>query len=172
VVFITAYNEFAIKAFKYAALDYLLKPVEMEELSRAVNEAIKINNRNGIADKLEMLLQRMKKTEASRKITLKTTEFIYVVPVDSILFCEADGAYTRFYLSDMRKVMVSKSLGEYEALIDDTDFIRTHQSYLVNMNHVIRFDKGLVPSLIMPHDHIVPVSSRKKEQVLNYLNQL
>jgi len=172
VIFITAYNEFAIKAFKYAALDYLLKPVDLDELTKAVREAIEKYNREDFNSKLGLLMEKLSKPDAARRITLKTTEFIYVVPIDSIIFCEADGAYTRFYLTDFRKIMVSKSIGEYEALINDPDFIRTHQSYLVNMKHVTCFDKGLSPSLITLHEHVIPVSTRRKDQVISYLNSL
>lgn len=172
VIFTTAYNEYAIKAFKFSAVNYLLKPIDLDDLIQAINQVVQRFDQQQFQLRMDNLIEHLDKSNPARKITLKTTESIHVVSLDQIIFCEADGAYTIFYLTDSRKLLVSKSIGEYETLINSKDFLRTHQSFLVNMNHVIRFDKGLQPVLLTLHDYVVPVSSRKKEQVLHFLNQL
>lgn len=172
VIFTTAYNEYAIKAFKFAALNYLLKPIDLDDLTQAINQVMQLFDQQQFQLRMDNLIEHLLNSNRARKITLKTTESIHVVSLDQIIFCEADGAYTNFYLTDSRKLLVSKSIGEYETLINSEDFLRTHQSFLVNMNHVIRFDKGLQPVLLTLHDYVVPVSSRKKDQVLNFLNHL
>jgi len=172
VIFTTAYNEYAIKAFKFAAVNYLLKPIDLDDLSQAINQLLDRFDKQHFQQKIDALMEHLNNPSPARKITLKTIESIHIVSLDQIIFCEADGAYTSFYLTDSRKLLVSKSIGEYEALINSKEFLRTHQSFLVNMNHVIRFDKGIQPVLITLHDYVVPVSSRKKDQVLNFLNHL
>lgn len=172
VIFTTAYNEYAIKAFQFAAVNYLLKPIDLDDLTAAINHVKQLFDQKHFQQKMDLLIDHLNNSNPTRKITLKTTESIHVISLDQIIFCEADGAYTNFYLTDSRKLLVSKSIGEYEALINSKDFLRTHQSFLVNMNHVIRFDKGLQPVLLTLHDYVVPVSSRKKEQVLHFLNHL
>lgn len=172
VIFITAYEEFAVKAFKFSALDYLLKPIIFEEFSDAVKRAGKRIEQEKIADRMDVFMQHFQLTQPSSTIALKTTESIHIINIDDILYCEANGSYTRFYLKDQQKVLVSKTLSDYEELINRSYFLRVHHSFLVNMKHVIRYEKGENGSLINNNGDKIPISSRRKEIVLNYIQKL
>lgn len=169
VVFITAYEEYAIKACRASALDYLLKPVDVDELKDAIRKAQKRVEK----DQLGTIIQNLKNEQKTiRKITLKTADSIYILNTNEIIYCQGSGNYTTFYLVDQRKILVSKPLGEYEELIGGSDFLRVHQSYMVNMNHILRYEKRDGGSIITIHNHSIPVSSRRKEQVMQFFNQL
>lgn len=172
VIFITAYEEFAVKAFKFSALDYLLKPLVFEEFSAAVKRADKRIEREKIADRMDVFMQHFQVVQPSSTIALKTTESIHIVSIDDILYCEASGSYTKFYLKDQQKIMVSKTLSDYEELINRSYFLRVHQSFLVNMKHAIRYERGENGVLVNTNGDKIPVSSRRKEIVLNYIQKL
>lgn len=170
VIFITAYEEYAIKACKVSALNYLLKPVDPFELKDAIANAGKRIEREKLVERLDTFMQNFSGSERQvKRITLKTAESIYIINTSDIVFCEADGNYTTFYLLDKRRVTVSRPLGDYEEMIGSDRFIRTHQSYLVNMDHIIRYEKGEGTIITVTEDK-VPVSTRKKEQLLQFLN--
>ncbi len=172
IIFITAYEEFAVKAFKYSALDYLLKPLVYEDFFDAVKRAGKRIEQDKMTERMDVFMQHFQPKKESSTIVLKTTENIYIVPIDDILYCEASGAYTIFYLKDQQKVLVSKTLSDYEELINRTYFLRVHHSFLVNMNHVVRFEKGDNSMLVNQNGDKIPVSSRRKDFVLNYIQNL
>jgi two-component system LytT family response regulator len=167
IIFTTAYNQYAIKAFKYAATDYLLKPIDPIELREAVNRAKK-----GIIDTREHqeLLQvlNQNKTEHPKKIILKTTEQRYVISVEEIIRLEADGAYTLFVLAD-RKIIVSKNLRYYQDLLPD-NFVRCHQSHLVNSKQIVSLNKSGL--LFMKNKELIPVSTRRKVSILQVIESL
>lgn len=167
LIFTTAHEEFAIKAIKFSALDYLIKPIDPKELIAAINNV----NQKIISDiekmKLENLLDSLNQ---AKNIVLKTTESIYRIEIQNILFCKAEGAYTVFYLADTRKIMVSKALKEYDELLSEHGFIRVHQSYLANLAHIDRFEKKEGGYLVLRPDHHIPVSLRKRDHVMKHLN--
>ncbi len=172
LIFITAYNEHAIRAFKYSAIDYLLKPVDPQELTDAVNRALQ-NLKN---DQLELRLENLKAYQTdlnnAKKIVLKTADNLFIVQLSSIIYLMADGAYTTFYLNNGNKILVSTHLKEYDDLFTGLHFFRPHQSYLINTQHLIRFDKKEGGHLIMSNNSTIPVSSRKKEAIYALFNQL
>jgi two-component system LytT family response regulator len=169
VVFTTAYNEYAIKALRISAIDYLLKPIDPDELIEAVSRVSSKLSKNKTEQRLELLLDTMEnKMKPIHKITLKTVESIHIVPVADIVYCESEHSYTTFYLIDERKVTVSKNLKEYEDLLPTKNFMRSHQSFLVNINHVTRYDKTN-NWLITSTKANIPVAIRKKEQLMQYL---
>lgn len=172
VIFITAYEEFAIQAFKFSALDYLLKPIDPDELQQAVLKAKQQIEKERIADRLEVFTQHFKEVESKRRMVLKTADAIFFIQLEDIIYCQAEGAYTRFFLANEKPILVSRSLGEYEEMINSRHFIRVHQSFLVNMNRVIRYEKGDGGNLIVYREQSIPVSTRKKEAVLEYMNSL
>lgn len=170
VIFITAYEEYAIKACKVSALNYILKPVDPFELKDAIANAGKKIEREKLVERLDTFMQNYSGNERQvKRITLKTAESIYIVNTSDIIFCEADGNYTTFHLADKRQVTVSRPLGDYEEMIASSRFIRTHQSYLVNVEHITRYERaeGII---VMVNDNKVPVSTRRKEQLLQFLN--
>ncbi|MGZ4100134.1 MAG: LytR/AlgR family response regulator transcription factor, partial [Bacteroidia bacterium] len=143
LIFATASDQHAIRAIKYSACDYLLKPIDIDELKAAVDKAMQ---KKKIAppsmENLQFLIQQLKRTDDNfQKITLPTGNAYEIVNIKDIIRCEADTSYTIFYLTDKRKLMVSAGLKHYEELLPEHDFIRVHHHHLINMNHVVRFLK-------------------------------
>ena len=173
VIFVTAYDQYGIQAVKFAALDYLLKPIDIEELINAVNKAehklaTQIQNLQ-----LDFLLQQLKKPETNiSKIALQMQSEIRYVALSEIIRCEADNTYTRFFLSSNEKILVSKSLKEYADLLRPSGFLRTHQSHLVNPKYVkswLKEDGGI---LLLTSGEKIPVSKPNKDTVKQALQQL
>lgn len=173
VIFTTAFDQFAIKAIKYSALDYLLKPIVPQELVDAINK-LKVKKANAEKRKsIETLLDNIKTPEEDpHKIVLSTAEKIHVIDVDDILRCESDNYYTYFYFTNGDKLLISKTLKENEELLSHHSFIRPHKSHLINVKYIksfIRQDGGYI---IMTDGSKVPVSRRKREKILEILMNL
>ncbi len=167
IIFTTAYNQYAVNAFKYSAIDYLLKPIDPLELQEATKKAkTAINDRKEYQELLEILKNNIAKKE--RKIVLKTAEQRYVLFVKDIIHLEADGAYTNFICKD-QKLIISKNLKHYQDLLDD-NFIRCHQSHLVNSSHIQGIDKK--GHLQLSNLDTVPISSRKKTEIVQFIMDL
>ncbi len=169
VIFITAHEEFAIKAIKYSAVDYILKPIKASELLSAIDKANDNLNKEETVLKISTLLSNLEKL---KKIVLKTAESIHIVNVSQIIRCEADVNYTKFFLENGEKLLVSKPLKEYDELLCRTGFFRTHQSHLVNLDHILRYDKTDGGYLILDNKSMVPVSTRKKEELFRIFDAL
>jgi len=173
IIFITAFNEYAIKAFKFAAIDYLLKPINPKEFKAAIDQFINLHEKEDIESKLTAYLSHFKENVADhKKIILKTAESIHLVKVHDIIRCEADKGYTEFFLRDGNKILVSKGLKEYDELLGDFGFIRTHQSHLINLDYIASFEKADGGYILMTDKSTVPVSSRKREYVFNIFDNL
>jgi len=173
IIFVTAYEEYAIKAIKISALDYLVKPVNPKELIQAVNIASKQLEHDRTELKLNALLTNIKNiSEGVVKIILKTAESIFMVNVRDIIRCASDDCYTKFYLTDGRKIMVSKTLKEYEELLNGYGFFRPHQSHLVNLYFMDHFDKKSGGTIYMKDNSKVPVSSRKRNSLMKEIDKL
>ncbi len=172
IIFITAYEQFAIKAIKFSALDYLIKPVNPKELIEAISNASKMLERDQTELKLNALLSNIENiSNGVKKIILKTAESIFLVNIQDIVRCESDDCYTIFYLTDRKKIMVSKTLKEYEELLSDYGFFRSHQSHMVNLYYMARFDKHDGGTIFMKDDTKVPVSSRKRSSLLKIFDK-
>ena len=169
LIFITAHEEFAIKAIKYSALDYVMKPIRAGELLKAVDKARDAIDKDETELKLQTFLSNLDKL---RKIVLKTSESIHVIEVKNIIRCEADINYTHFHLENGQRLLVSKTLKEYAEMLVPSGFFRTHQSHLVNLEHVLRFDKGEGGHLVMDDDSIIPVSTRNREALFKAFESL
>ena len=172
VIFITAYQEYALKAIKFSALDYILKPVDPDELIKAVNAS-----REQIARVHDTQIKQLSDSLRSsgqdeKKILLKTAESIHLVLLSDIYYCEADGGYTHFYTRKGNNILVSKPLAEYEELFTEYGFCRIHKSYLVNLQKVQRFEKEDGGYVVMEGELKVPVASRKKEQLMQLLEKI
>jgi len=173
VIFVTGREEFAIKAFKVSALDYILKPVDPDELSAAVVSATEKINAGKLSDRMDMLMKNMENmSQGIKKITLKTADSIHVINVSDIVYCEADRNYTNFHLLNGKRILVSRSLGEYEEMLPSETFLRVHQSFLVNAEHISRYDRTDGGFLVTVNDKSIPVSTRKKDQLIQYLSDL
>jgi len=165
-IIISAYEEYAIKAFKYSALDYLLKPIDSTDLINAVEKVTKTINSDETNQKFEILLSNIDNEEKEiKKIILKTQDSIFVVDVDKIVRCESQNNYTLFILSDHSKILVSKTLKEYDELLTPLSFIRCHQSHLVNPKYIQKFTRYPNIAIFMNDGSIIPVSVRKKDVI-------
>jgi two-component system, LytTR family, response regulator len=163
VIFVSAHEEYALKAIKYSALEYLLKPVNPIDLIRVV-EKIKQINTSLIPVQIEILNQYNNNFKKSDRLVLSTLEEYIILNIKDIIYCKADGNYTHFFVKDMSKVhIVSQKLGEYEKLMDPNIFFRIHKSYIVNIFHILRILKKEGGDVCMSDGTIIPISNRKKE---------
>ncbi len=173
VIFTTASDAHALRAIKYSAIDYLLKPIDADELKAAVE---KIKTRQSVNENLEnlkFLLQNFRRpNEQYTKITLPTGNAYEIVNVKDIIRCEADGSYTSFFLESKKKLLVSASLKHYEDLLPPDDFIRVHHHHLINMNHVVRFLKTDGGYAVMSDGTQIEISRRKKDAFIQRLNKI
>ncbi len=176
LVFITAYNKYAVTAFKFSAIDFLLKPIEPLDLLVSVNKALSQQKNKDLEHQIKLLQESFQNLNTQKlqdkKMALNDGQLIHYVKVSDIIYCKADSAYTVFFLLDARKIMVSRLLKEYEDLLADFGFLRTHHSYLINTSKISKFDKADGGQLILDEKHSVPVSARKREQVLDILGKL
>lgn len=171
VVFITAHEEFAIKAIKFSALDYLLKPIDPSELRAAVERAIQAVDDKKEDSQFEALQNNIQPNQ-KRRLVLKTQESVYVVELHEIIRCEADRNYTSFFLVGGKKILVSKTLKEYETLLSSHNFLRVQQSHLINLDYVDRYDKGNGGSVVMKDGSEVPLSPAKRDIFFKILENL
>lgn len=172
LIFVTGHNAFAIKAFKYSALDYVLKPVDPEDLVAAINKAKTITDRTEIGIKVSSLVQNQEVQNQDKKIVLKDADNVYLVALKDIIRCESDANYTQFYLVDGRRLIISKTLKEYDAMFREQLFFRAHQSHLINLMHFDRYEKKDGGTVYMKDGSALPVAVRKKDQLLAALSQL
>lgn len=172
VIFVTAFDQYGIQAVKFAALDYLLKPIDIEELILAVNKAENKLSTQVQTSQLDFLLQQLKKSETKvSKIALQMQGEIRYVNLSEIIRCEADNTYTYFFLSNDEKILVSKSLKEYADLLRPNGFLRCHQSHLVNPDYVkslLKEDGGV---LLLLSGEKIPISKPNKDAVKQALQQ-
>ena len=172
LIFATASDQHAIRAIKYSACDYLLKPIDTDELKMAVTKVLNKKKSVPSMENLQFLIQHLKKADENfQKITLPTGSAYEIVNIKDIIRCEADGSYTNFYLADKRKLMISFGLKHYEELLPESDFIRVHHHHLINMNHVVRFLKEDGGYAIMSDGSKIEISRRKKEAFMDKLNK-
>ncbi len=170
VIFVTAYDQFALKAIKFSALDYILKPVDPQQLIESVNR-IKESGYDveTITHKIQTLLRNKNGFE---RITLPTFEGYRFINIKDIVRCEADNNYTNFFLNSGEKILVTKTLKEYDETLSGLDFVRVHQSHLVNIKFVDRYIKGDGGTIVMADGSEVDVSRRRKEEFLKKMTDV
>lgn len=169
VIFTTASNEYAIKAFQVAAVDYLLKPIDPDLLANAILKIKQGVSQSG--EQINILKDQLSNVNLQR-IALHTMDKIVITDIEDIVRCESSGNYTIFYLRSGDKVMVTRTLKEYDNLLAPMKFIRTHQSHLVNAKLIKEYVKTEGGYLVMQDDSHVPVSVRKRVEVVQYLDKL
>lgn len=172
IIFTTAYDQYAIKAIKFNALDYMLKPIDIDELEAAVLKVKnKYKNKEPANKNLEMLISNLTaKSNEKPIITLSTADSFEYVRVDEITHCEAAGAYTKFHFKDKKMLMVSRTLKDYAMLLEEHEFYRVHQSHLINLQEIDRYIKSDGGYIILKDGFKVPVSRGKKEAFLAVMN--
>lgn len=169
LIFTTSYDQYALKAIRFSAIDYLLKPIDREELQRAVQK-VHDHFQRPITQQLEILLQKMTHPSPSiNKLALPTMEGLQMVTIDSIISCESDSNYTFVLLKTKQRLVVSRTLKDIEEMLEDHPFVRVHHSYLVNLNEVERYVKGEGGYLVMSDGSSIDVSRSKKETLLKRL---
>lgn len=183
VIFITAHDHYALRAIKYSALDYLLKPIDPEALEEALIKAVKeIENKKILQDfttkKLEVLKQNLNEVEtnnsdnqSNQKIVLSDAEKIYLVCVDEIVRCESNGNYTSFYLTENRTITISQSIKVFEQMLPTSIFYRVHRSHLINLDFFEFLDKKEGGTIHLKDGSTLPVAVRRKDDLLERLKQ-
>lgn len=173
VIFTTAHDQFAIKAIKYSALDYLLKPVDPDELKVAIHKYLQKNDKGKINDNIKVLLDNIKSPQNdAKKIILSTSEGMHIVSTDDIVRCESDDYYTNYFFVNGTSLLISKTLKQNEAMLSDFDFIRPHKSHLVNIKYIKSFLKVDGGYILMTDGSKIPVSRRKRESIVEILSHL
>jgi two-component system LytT family response regulator len=170
IIFVTAYNHYAIQAFKLSAIDYLLKPIEVDDLKNAINLFEKNNHHK--KSNLTILKENLNNSNSKKKIALNTLNSYSFVELSDILYFQGDGSYTKVFLKDGKMVTVSKGLKNFETLLNDSpEFFRCHKSYLVNINHITEYIKTNGGYLRVDKTHEIGVSSDKVDKLLKKIAQ-
>jgi len=170
IIFVTGHNEYAVDAIKVSALDYILKPVDADDLCHAVEKAREIISNEDQQLKFRALYENIQSRKVLKKIILHTSEHLQLVSVNDIIHAEADSNYTRFFLSGNRKIMVSRTIKEFEALLSASGLIRVHQSHLVNLEFIDKFYKKDGGYLLLKDGAKIPVSPNMKKQVIQAIH--
>ncbi len=167
VIFVTAFDKYVLQALKYSALDYLLKPVNIDELKQAVQNAELRIRKNSVNQQLSNLLYNFKKQESGlKKIAVPTAEGFDFILIDDIIRCEALGAYTKIHINDSNKIVVSVSLKDYEAILPEDIFFRIHNSHLINLNYIKKYNRGRGGFVELDDGSIIEVATRRKDEFL------
>ncbi len=173
VIFTTAHDQYAIKAIKYSALDYLLKPINPDDLKDSITKYLQKQDKGQINKNIKVLLDNMKLPSSEpKKIILSTSEGIHILSVDEIIRCESDDYYTKFFLTNGNSILISKTLKQNEAMLSDFNFIRPHRSHLINTKYIKNFLKINESHILMNDGSKIPVSRRKREEIIRVLSQL
>jgi two-component system, LytTR family, response regulator len=165
IIFVTAYDEYAFRAFQFNALDYLLKPVDIFKLIDSVKRAADAVNLKEENLRLKNLVDNQKLHEQEKRIALPQDDKIDFIPIRQIIRCQAESNYTRFILENHREILVSRTLKDFESALESCGFIRTHQSHLVNINHIQTLIKRDGGYLKMTDGSSVPISRSRKEEL-------
>ena len=172
VIFVTAYNEFAIKAFKVNAIDYILKPLDIDDLITAVEKAEKLidKNKENLPD-YESLLKTIKPIPCN-KISIPTRDAIEFIDPCEIIYIEGDGSYSKIFFNNRKELLVSKNLKEIQDMLDENAFFRSHNSQIVNLNHVAKFNIKEGGYIEMSNGTLINLSRRRKDEFMEAMSKL
>jgi two-component system LytT family response regulator len=165
LVFVTAYDQFAVKAFRFNALDYLLKPIDGKDLKVAVEKALQ---QKPNSEQLHLMKQQFQVGEKYHleKIALPYQNGVTFTEIKNVLYCESDNNYTRIYVVGGQQYLISKTLGDIQEVLEEKNFLRVHRQYLVNLDHIKKYVKGEGNYLIMSNECNIPVARNKKEKLV------
>jgi two-component system LytT family response regulator len=173
VIFVTAHDKFALKAFRFSAVDYLVKPVESQELVDAVNKVKnKVSHDPPQLNVLLKMVQELKPNHEPKRVALPTANEIVIIAVDEIVFCEGDGNYTKVITTNGSRIVLSKTLKVLEDFLDDRLFFRVHNAYLVNINHIRKINRRDGGSIIMDNNADLPMSRYRRQEFFEKFNYL
>ena len=171
IVFTTAFEQYAVKAIKLSSIDYLLKPIDIEELQRAVEKAKEKQDEDIQKRKLEALMSNLG-SSGKKKICLATSEGIEFINIQDIMYCEANGSYTNFHLTNGTTILVSKNLKEYETILSDQNFMRVHNSFLINLGEVKKFVKSEGGYILMKNNAQISISQKKRDEFIERMTSI
>jgi two-component system, LytTR family, response regulator len=171
-VFVTAFDNYAIQALNQSAAYYLLKPIDIEELIKAVDKIRKEREDVNYTQHSKVLLENIKTPSASQKIMLPTMEGFEIVPVKSIMYCEAVDNFTKFYFEERQSLLICRTLKFFEDVLKEHSFFRIHRSYVINPEYVIRYSKGKGGYVTMKNDKELEVSATKKQEFLQLFGRV
>lgn len=173
IVFITAHEEYAIKAFRFSALDFLLKPVDPEELKKVITKIEGVVEKKNDFSHIDLLLENIRKNvDNFKRIALSTAEGIHLFDISDIIRCEGADNYTKFYIQNSKPILISKTLKEYEELLSGNNFERIHQSHLINLNYLKSYIKRDGGYVIMKDGSSLPISQRKRDRLQQILKNM
>jgi two-component system LytT family response regulator len=172
IIFTTAHREYALDAIKFSALDYLLKPIDKDELSLALQKHFRYSSSNDYQKSLELLFEHLGESSHRKKIGIPTLAGIEFVNIHDIIRCQSDINYTHIFLKDKRKLTVAKTLKEFENMLTRHNFFRVHNSHLINLEEVKIYHKGKGGYLILNDNSEIEVATRRKEDLLSLLKTI
>lgn len=173
IVFITAHEQYAVKAFKFSALDFLLKPVDFEELQQTIAKIKEAVGKKNSFEHIDLLLENIrKKVDNYKRIALSTSDGIHLFEVSDIIRCEAKVNYTQFFIRNHKPVLISKTLKEYEELLTEHGFERIHQSHLINLSYLKSYIKNDGGYVVMADNTNIPIAQSKKEKLQELIRTL
>ena len=170
ILFVTAHNKYAVEAFKFSALDFLLKPIYPDDLVLSIGKIIDELENQQYHNQLEAFFHNYNDKNNQKKLVLKNLETVHVVGLDEILYIESDNNYSNFHLRDGRKILISKTLKSFEEKLRNENFFRVHQSYIVNLSCVSAFDKKN-DTVMLLGNICIPVAQRKRKELIEFLGQ-
>lgn len=173
IIFVTAHDKYVLQAIRFAAVDYLSKPIEEEQLLTAVTNAAKRIQLKSINRNIEIFLSNMqqKTLQQEMQLCIPGIKGFQVVQINDIIYCEAENTYTSIHLKDNKKILASRPLIDYETILQDTTFVRIHKSWLINMKHIKEYQKGEGGFVIMSNGKELEVSRRKKEAFIRTMKE-
>ncbi|MBJ7882805.1 LytR/AlgR family response regulator transcription factor [Gelidibacter salicanalis] len=166
VIFTTAFDTYAVQAFKFSAVDYLLKPIDFDDLTQALDKVNEKLERKDFEKKVETLLSNLHKQDLHKKISVPTSEGLTFIEVSEIIRCQSDINYTHIFLNGNKKITVSKTLKSFEALLSECNFFRIHNSHLINLECISKYIKGKGGYVTMVDGTYLEVSTRRKDEFL------
>ncbi len=173
VVFITAHEKYAIKAFRFSALDFLLKPVDPDELQQVIAKIKNSLESKSSFSNIDLLLENIsKKVDTFKRIALSTSDGIHLFEIGDIMRCESNDNYTKFFIKNQKPILISKTLKEYDELLSEHGFERIHQSHLINLAYLKAYIKSDGGYVLMQDGSQLPISQRKKERLKQLLNTI
>ncbi len=171
VIMATAYDQYAIQAFKYAVIDYILKPIQIPDLILATNKALKRLEEKASNSNLQKLIEQLAHPEVA-KISVPVDDGLEFIDISHIVRCEARINYTHIFTSNNKKYIVSKTLKDFEDTLPKNIFCRVHQSHIINLNYIKKYNRGKNASIVMQDDSVIEISTRKKDDFLNKIIKL
>ncbi|WP_040762360.1 LytR/AlgR family response regulator transcription factor [Spirosoma panaciterrae] len=164
LIFVTAYNEFAVKAFRFSALDYLLKPIDSEDLQEAVRKAERQQRID--ARQVDILRSQLHSHQLADKIAVPYQQGIIFLPINEVIYCESDSNYTKVVATQNRHYLLTRTLREVQEVLEERNFLRVHRQYVINLDHIKLFMKGEGAYLVMTNDVSIPVARNQKEKLV------